>query len=82
MLLALDNVSPAASLSDYLNGNSPKGRVITAAIGSERGWSQTERALLEEKGFTRLGMGGRIMRTETAATVSASIILSQAGLLS
>ncbi len=82
MLLALDNVSPAAGLSDYLNDNSPKGKSITAAIGSERGWSQSERDLLEEKGFTRLGMGERIMRTETAATVSASIILSRSGFLS
>jgi RsmE family RNA methyltransferase len=50
-----------------------------AAIGSERGWTDKERILLEENGFIRWGMGERIMRTETAATVSASIILAQLG---
>ena len=74
--LALDNVDPQSSLTSYLNQNPPQGRSALAAIGSERGWSPTERALLESRGFVRLGMGARVMRTETACTVSASIILS------
>ncbi len=81
LLLALDNVKPAQSLSAFLQANPPAGRPVFAAIGSERGWSPTERSLLEERGFVRLGMGNRIMRTETACTVSASIILSQMGAL-
>ena len=36
---------------------------------------------LEERGFVRLGMGQRVMRTETACTVSASLILSEMGAL-
>lgn len=74
--LALDNVNPQSSLTTYLSQNPPQGRSALAAIGSERGWSPTERALLESRGFVRLGMGARVMRTETACTVSASIILS------
>ena len=81
LLLALDNVKPAQSLDAFLRANPPAGRPVFAAIGSERGWSPAERALLEERGFVRLGMGNRVMRTETAATVSASIILSQMGAL-
>lgn len=81
LLLALDNVKPAQSLGAFLRANPPAGRPVFAAIGSERGWSPAERALLEERGFVRLGMGNRVMRTETAATVSASLILSQMGAL-
>lgn len=81
LLLALDNVEPKTSLVSYLNQNPPAGRPVYAAIGSERGWSPAERALLEERGFVRLGMGERIMRTETACTVSASLILSEMGAL-
>lgn len=81
LLLALDNVNPAQSLGSFFQANPPASRPVFAAIGSERGWTNTERALLEERGFTRVGMGNRIMRTETAATVSASVILAQMGAL-
>ncbi len=81
LLLALDNVKPAQSLGAFLRENPPAGRPVFAAIGSERGWSPAERALLEERGFVRLGMGQRVMRTETACTVSASLILSEMGAL-
>ena len=54
---------------------------VVAAIGSERGWTDKERDLLSEKGFKICSMGSRVMRTETAATVSASIILSKLGFL-
>lgn len=71
-LYALDNISPVASLSEELK-NAPEKAV--AAIGSERGWTDRERKMLVDAGFILLGMGSRIMRTETAATVSASLIL-------
>ena len=79
--LALDNVEPRSSLRAFLQDNPPQGRPVFAAIGSERGWSPAERSLLEERGFVRLGMGSRIMRTETACTVSASVILDAMGAL-
>ena len=80
--LALDNVNPSSSLAKALNGGrtascGPDPLHYIAAIGSERGWTDKERALLESKGFVRCGMGERIMRTETAATVAGAIILSQ-----
>ena len=74
LLLALDNVNPSARLADSVKkGLSER---VVAAIGSERGWTDRERRLLESQGFIRCGMGERIMRTETAATVAGAIILS------
>ena len=71
--LALDNVNPSVRLADAVQSAA---RVV-AAIGSERGWTERERQLLEAKGYVRCGMGERIMRTETAATVAGAIILSE-----
>ena len=77
-LICLDNVNPACSLGE-VDFSSTSG--VIAAIGSERGWTDKERALLEDAGFTRCGMGTRIMRTETAATVAGAIILNAMGVL-
>ena len=77
---ALDNVNPAMRLADAMKGVGKAGRVI-AAIGSERGWTDRERGLLESDGYVRCGMGERIMRTETAATVAGAIILSSLGII-
>lgn len=78
LCLALDNIRPTESLSAYLakNVQEPENTVAIAAIGSERGWTDNERDLMERSGFTLLGMGCRVLRTETAATVAASLILS------
>ncbi len=79
--LCLDNVNPADSLVNVLKNQQKKSDLIVAAIGSERGWTNKERNLLEQNGFVRCGMGKRIMRTETAATVAASIIGAAQGWL-
>lgn len=80
VLFALDNVNPKSSLSQALiDSKVSKEKTVVAAIGSERGWTQKERDLLEESGYIRLGMGNRIMRTETAATVAGAVILNQMG---
>ncbi len=75
-LYALDNVRASKSLSDELQ-DTPKKAI--AAIGSERGWTEKERDFLTENGFKLLSMGKRVMRTETAATVGASLILNAMG---
>ena len=86
LLLALDNVNPSARLADAVRQGKQGSDVsrdcaggvrVIAAIGRERGWTDRERRLLEAQGFVRCGMGERIMRTETAATVAGSIILSE-----
>src|SRR5574344_196666 len=84
-LLALDNVDASGSLSHFLETHplsaTQQPQCTVAAIGSERGWTKSERALLEAHGFIRLSMGNRVLRTETAATVAASLILSSMGVL-
>lgn len=80
LLLALDNVNPSLNLSSAIK-TAPvdKKFPVIAAIGSERGWTDKERKLLESEGYIRCSMGNRIMRTETAATVAGSIILNEYG---
>ena len=77
-LICLDNVNPACALGEV---QFSKDVPVVAAIGSERGWTDKERKLLEDAGFIRCGMGERIMRTETAATVAGAIILNSMGVL-
>lgn len=84
VLLALDNVHPAQTLVAALKTNSLSAEAevnAVAAIGSERGWTDNERSMLEQHGFIRCGMGERIMRTETAATVAAAVISAEFGWL-
>ena len=77
--IALDNRRPSSSLHDFLLHEGSHSFV--AAIGSERGWTDRERDLLEEAGFSLCSMGCRVLRTETAATVATSIILDAMGYL-
>lgn len=52
---------------------------LTLAIGSERGWTGAEVALLEERGFRVAGLGRRILKTETAAVAAVAILLARLG---
>ena len=81
---ALDNVGASESLVSFMDracAGQNTGLEALAAIGSERGWTEGERKLLEERGYSRLCMGSRVLRTETAATVAASLILGAMGYL-
>lgn len=78
-LIALDNRRSIMSLHDFLQREGAMQAV--AAIGSERGWTDRERDLLGGEGFTLCSMGNRVLRTETAATAAASIILDAMGCL-
>lgn len=80
--VALDNVRPKChllQLPDFAQGckETLLSRGVVAAIGSERGWTDSERDMLSEQGFTLCGMGQRVLRTETASTVAAALILSK-----
>lgn len=78
-LFAADNAAGARGLRAALESASP--REAVCAVGSERGWSPRERAALRETGFAAVSLGQRILRTETACTVSAALILSAMGAL-
>jgi RsmE family RNA methyltransferase len=76
LLVALDNVRPVCPLRTLVPGTE-----AVAAIGGERGWTERERDLLVNAGFVLCGLGERILRTETAATVAASLILARMELI-
>lgn len=77
LLIALDNIRPEGALALL----SALGQRLVLAVGSERGWSDRERELLEEAGFLRLSMGNRVMRTETACVAAAVLALEKIGVL-
>lgn len=84
--ILLDNISPKGRLADIMKKNAEtfqtdnlnkNPRYVFAAIGSERGWTDNERQEFYKNDFEICSMGSRVLRTETAATVAASIILSE-----
>jgi RsmE family RNA methyltransferase len=48
-------------------------RRVLIAVGPEGGWNAFELALLEERGFERVGMGARTLRTDTACVALLAI---------
>ena len=73
LLLAMDNIRPEGSFFHL----APSGRPAVIAVGPERGWSDHERDLFEQKGFLRLSMGERALRTETACVAAAVLAMEK-----
>jgi RsmE family RNA methyltransferase len=74
--LALDNVVAASPLSTA-HVELP----ASLAIGSERGWSDREREVLEGAGYALMHLGTRVLRVETATVAGLALLKAQAGLL-
>lgn len=55
------------------------GQPVVLLVGPEGGWSEIERKLADLAGFAGLGLGPRVMRTETAGLVALAVIQSQWG---
>jgi 16S rRNA (uracil1498-N3)-methyltransferase len=55
------------------------GQKITAFIGSEGGWDDSEIELARVRGFELVTLGGRILRAETAAISIAAILQHRLG---
>ena len=53
-----------------------RGHIPVLAVGPEGGWTDFELALLEEKGFDRMSLGPRILRTDTALVALLGILMS------
>jgi RsmE family RNA methyltransferase len=75
LLVAADNIRPEGALSRM----APTKRPVVLAVGSERGWSDHERDLFEAAGFSRLSLGSRALRTETACVAAAVLVLEKIG---
>ncbi|MCL2410717.1 MAG: RsmE family RNA methyltransferase [Treponema sp.] len=73
LLFAMDNVRAESSFFNISLSTSP----MVLAVGPERGWSDRERDLLERKGFLRLSMGERPLRTETACVAAAALAMEK-----
>ena len=54
---------------------------VMILVGPEGGWSEREREAAERYGVESIGLGARILRTETAALAVASILQWEAGTL-
>lgn len=52
---------------------------ITAVIGAEGGWEESEIGAAREKGFHIITFGGRILRAETAAISVAAVLQNRFG---
>jgi 16S rRNA (uracil1498-N3)-methyltransferase len=63
--------SGTTSLPDAIETNRPA-RVLLA-VGPEGGWNEFELGLLEAHGFTRVGLGPRTLRVDTACTALLAI---------
>jgi RsmE family RNA methyltransferase len=71
--MALDNYESKKILSsiEYNKLNN-----LTLAVGPERGWSNSERNLLRQKGYELFSIGPRVLRQETAVVASLSLFVS------
>ncbi len=78
--IVCDNIPKARPLPALLR-ESPKPlnteNPLTLLIGSERGWSASERAALNSAGIISGSMGGRALRTETAAIAATALALAE-----
>lgn len=80
ILLMADEAAPGEQslVRFFARRDAPRDdRPTVIAVGAERGWSDRERGLLREKGFHRLSLGRRVLRTETAALVVTSMAVAQ-----
>lgn len=79
--ILLDVVNADCPLVDAPFGKPDANRPLLLAIGSERGWSERERALFRDAGFMTCSLGSRILRTETACVAALGIALARSGLM-
>lgn len=72
-------LSPRASVPFAALPNDPPGGEVTLLIGPEGGLSAAEEATAREHGFVAVGLGPRILRTETAGIAVLSALAARWG---
>lgn len=77
LLIALDNVRPEGAMANLTQRN----KSMVLAVGSERGWSDRERDILEHAGFLRMSIGKRALKTETACIAAITLAMEKIGFL-
>jgi len=73
LLIAMDNERAEGSFFNVPQTSRP----AVIAVGPERGWSDRERDMFEKAGFSRLSMGSRALRTETACVAAAALAMEK-----
>lgn len=68
-----------SKLSDYIKNASQPPITVIILIGPEGGFAESEISLAMEWGFSPVGLGPRILRTETASVVAVAILQSMLG---
>ncbi|MCX5643849.1 MAG: 16S rRNA (uracil(1498)-N(3))-methyltransferase [Phycisphaerae bacterium] len=68
-----------ATLHDALQGIGRQDPSIALMIGPEGGFTDEEVATAREKGAVAVGLGPRVLRTETAAVVASALVLYELG---
>jgi 16S rRNA (uracil1498-N3)-methyltransferase len=71
--------SQTTTLHDALLGIGHKDPSIALMVGPEGGFTDEEVTMAHEKGAIPVGLGPRILRTETAAVVASALILYELG---
>ena len=75
--IALDNYEAEGALGAVL----PKSaKSVMIALGSERGWSPSERDVFRKNGWKLAHMGAHVLRAETAAVAAISASAAKLGL--
>ncbi len=74
--ILLDNIKPECRLSDLAINKKFENRLVVLAVGSERGWTDKERQMFKEHGFSVCSLGERVLRTETAVVTGVSLVLA------
>ena len=68
--IALDNYEAGIALSEVES----RGGAVVLVVGSERGFSTSERDDLRDSGFALAHLGSRVLRTETAVVAGCSVV--------
>jgi len=71
--LALDNYEATMPIGQYR----VEREHCVLAVGSERGWSAAERQALRSRDFALVGLGERVLKTETACIAGLALVLAK-----
>jgi len=73
--ILLSESEPEATLNDVLQSHS-RGKNVVLALGPEGGWTDAERELFREAGWSPASLGRTILRAETAAIAAMAVVLA------
>lgn len=72
--LMLDEAEGVAHIISAIPDHRDKQDRVALLVGPEGGWTDRERSVIGEHAWTRVGLGGTILRTETAALAGIAVI--------